>query len=150
MTDLDLAVSRVIRAPRAAVWSAWADPARLEKWWIPAPAVMRVLEMDLVPGGAFRTEFSEDGGEFGPHLDGCFLAVQPLERIVFTTALVSGWRPSATPFITAVITLDDHPDGTQYTATALHKDAADRAMHEELGFYDGWGAVTAQLAALVE
>jgi uncharacterized protein YndB with AHSA1/START domain len=32
----------------------------------------------------------------------------------------------------------------------MHKDGADRARHEELGFYDGWGTVTAQLAALVE
>ena len=32
----------------------------------------------------------------------------------------------------------------------MHKSGADRAMHEELGFYDGWGTVIGQLAALVE
>jgi uncharacterized protein YndB with AHSA1/START domain len=35
--DLDLTLERVIRAPRAAVWSAWTDPSRFEKWWVPAP-----------------------------------------------------------------------------------------------------------------
>jgi hypothetical protein len=32
----------------------------------------------------------------------------------------------------------------------MHKSNADRNMHEELGFYDGWGTVAAQLATLVE
>lgn len=40
--DLDLALGRVIRASRASVWKAWTDPSRLEKWWVPAPAVSRV------------------------------------------------------------------------------------------------------------
>jgi hypothetical protein len=32
----------------------------------------------------------------------------------------------------------------------MHKDNADQTMHRDMGFYDGWGSVTAQLAALVE
>ena len=31
-----------------------------------------------------------------------------------------------------------------------HADAASRVRHEELGFADGWGRVTAQLAAVAE
>ena len=45
--DLDLTMARVIRAPRAAVWSAWTDPSRFEKWWIPAPALCRVDRLDV-------------------------------------------------------------------------------------------------------
>jgi uncharacterized protein YndB with AHSA1/START domain len=147
---LDLTISRVIKAPRAAVWNAWADPRSFAQWWVPAPARAKVLEMDLRPGGALVTEISEDGGAFGPHLKGCFLAVDEGERIVFTTCLVGGWRPAEEPFITAIITMRDHPEGTQYEACAKHKDPADRATHEKLGFYDGWGTVTEQLAKLVE
>lgn len=148
--ELDLTVSRIIKAPRAAVWSAWADPANFEKWWVPAPERCRVRDMELHPGGAFRTEISQDGGSFAPHITGCFLAVDDLERIVFTDALMGGWRPAETAFLTAVITMGDHPDGTEYTAMAMHRDAADRDEHERLGFHDGWGTVTRQLAALVE
>ena len=83
-------------------------------------------------------------------MSACILAVDPLERIVFTDALVGGWRPAAQSFITAVISLQDHPSGTSYTARVMHKDAADRARHEELGFYDGWATVIGQLASLVE
>lgn len=148
--ELDLTVSRIIKAKRAAVWKAWSEPESFERWWVPAPEICRVQEMDLRPGGSFRTEISQDAREFGPHITGCFLAVDDLERIVFTDALVSGWRPSEASFVTAVITMKDHPEGTEYTATAMHRNLADRNEHERLGFHDGWGTVTRQLAELVE
>jgi uncharacterized protein YndB with AHSA1/START domain len=148
--NLDLTVSRIIRASRSTVWNAWADPASLEKWWVPAPTVCRVLELDLRAGGSFRTEIGDDGHAFDPHITGCFLAVDELERIVYTDALVADWRPAEASFVTAVITMADHPDGTAYTATAMHRNVTDRDRHERLGFQDGWGTVIRQLAALVE
>ena len=148
--ELDLTISRVIAAPRSAVWNAWTNPAAFEQWWVPAPALCRVDDMELVPGGSFRTEISEDGGAFGPHITGCFLAVDDRERIVFTNSLVAGWRPAESPFMTAVITFADHPGGTQYEAHVMHRSAADRDLHEEMGFYEGWGTVIGQLAAFVE
>ncbi|MFA6115569.1 MAG: SRPBCC family protein [Sphingomonas sp.] len=148
--DLDLTISRIIKAPRSALWSAWTDPAKFQKWWIPEPARCEVAEMDLAPGGAFVTRISEDGGAFGPHVSGCFLAVDPQERIVFTNALLGGWRPAENPFMTAIITFKDHPLGTDYSAHVMHRSNADRTMHQNLGFNDGWGTVMGQLAKLVE
>ena len=150
--DLDLALQRTIRAPRAAVWDAWTDPASLAAWWLPAPTRCRVEQLDTVPGGAFVTSMSDDGSEFAPHLDACFLAVDVGERIVFTNAVDSRWRP-ATPepvTMTAEIIIRDHPEGTDYRVTVRHRDPAARARHEQLGFLDGWGTVTEQLARLVE
>lgn len=148
--DLDLTISRLIKAPRSVIWNAWTDPARFEQWWVPAPARCRVVDMDLRPGGAFVTRISEGGGAFTPHLDACFLAVDDHERIVFTNSLVAGWRPAENPFMTAIITLKDHADGTDYAAHVMHRSKVDRSMHEEMGFYDGWGTVIGQLAGLVE
>ncbi|MCS5734123.1 SRPBCC family protein [Herbiconiux daphne] len=148
--ELDLVISRVIAAPREVVWRAWTDPASFEQWWVPAPAACRVVAMELRPGGAFTTEIREPGGEFGAHITGCFLAIDDLERIVWTNALVEGWRPAEEPFLTAEITFRDHPEGTEYAARAMHKSPGDAAQHAELGFFDGWGAVTAQLAALAQ
>lgn len=149
---LDLVVERVIRAPRDRVWAAWTEPANLERWWLPAPTACRVARLDLRPGGGFVTLMSEDGAEFGPHLDACFLDVQDGERIVFTNAIDSSWRPTAPAPIamTATTTFTDHPDGTQYRAVVRHADPEARALHEKLGFADGWGTVTAQLAAVAE
>jgi uncharacterized protein YndB with AHSA1/START domain len=148
--DLDLTISRVIGASRSAVWRAWTDPASFEQWWVPAPATCKVVAMDLRPGGAFETLIGEDGDAFAPHLSACFLDVVEGERIVFTNALLGGWRPAEHPFMTAVITLRDHPQGTAYAAHVMHRNGADRAMHETMGFHDGWGTVAAQLAHLVE
>ena len=55
--------------------------------------------MDLRPGGAFVTEMSENGGEFMPHVAGCYLAVDHQERIVFTDALLGGWPPAEQSFM---------------------------------------------------
>jgi uncharacterized protein YndB with AHSA1/START domain len=150
--DLDLTLQRVIRAPRAVVWRAWTDPSQLERWWVPAPAVARVDRLEAQPGGAFVTRISDDGVEFAPHIDASFLVVDDHERLVFTNAIDSRWRPTRPDPIAMVaeIVLRDHPDGTDYRVVVRHGDPAARARHEELGFFDGWGAVTGQLAALVE
>jgi uncharacterized protein YndB with AHSA1/START domain len=150
--DLDLGLDRVIRAPRKQVWSAWTEPANLAQWWIPAPLRCRVERLEVRPGGAFVTLMSDDGDTFVPHLDACFLVVEEYERIVFTNAITSQWRPAspAPVAMTAEIVLRDHPDGTDYRITVRHGDPAARELHADLGFADGWGTTTAQLARLAE
>lgn len=148
---LDLTISRIIEAPREAVWDAWADPASFEQWWLPAPEKCKVEAMELEAGGALRTLMSSEGGDWQPHLNACFLAVDELERIVFTNALTAGWRPASGKLLmTAEITLADHPSGTEYTSYVMHEDSDGRDLHEEMGFQDGWGTVMGQLATLVE
>lgn len=150
--DLDLTLQRIIHAPRHTVWRAWTDPALLEQWWTPAPTLTRVEQLNVRPGGGFVTRMSDDGREFVPHTDSVFLVVEEEHRLVFTNAVDSAWRPaSPSPVpMTAEIVLGEHPDGTDYNVTVRHGDPAHRARHEELGFFDGWGSVTAALAALAE
>ena len=57
---------------------------------------------------------------------GCFLEIVENELLVWTDALGPGYRPSANPFMTGLIHLEAHPQGTRYTAMAIHKDPADR------------------------
>ncbi|HTE62845.1 MAG TPA: SRPBCC domain-containing protein, partial [Solirubrobacteraceae bacterium] len=92
--DLDLSLQRVIRAPLATVWRAWTDPSRLERWWVPAPIVARVDRLEVRPGGAFVTSMSDDGDAFVAQVDASFLVVDEHERLVFTNAIDSRWRPS--------------------------------------------------------
>jgi uncharacterized protein YndB with AHSA1/START domain len=150
--ELDLGIDRIIRAPRKQVWDAWTQPAKLAQWWIPAPTRCRVERLDVRAGGGFVTLMSDDGEAFVPHLDACFLAVDEYERIVFTNAITSGWRPAspAPVAMTAEVVLRDHPDGTDYRITVRHGDPAARARHAELGFAEGWGTTAAQLARLAE
>ncbi|MFI9389033.1 SRPBCC domain-containing protein [Kutzneria sp. NPDC052558] len=67
-------------------------------------------------------------------------------------ALADPTRPAAPAPVacTATITLADHPDGTDYRVIVRHGDPEVRALHEKLGFEEGWGTVTAQLAALAD
>jgi uncharacterized protein YndB with AHSA1/START domain len=148
-SELDLKVSRIIKAPRDIVWQAWANPEHFVKWWAPAPVVTTSQAHELFPGGAFNTTMVlEDGTTFAGK--GCFLDVEQQARIVFTDALQGGWRPNSEPFFTAVITLEDHPEGTRYTAVAMHVSAEACERHAAMGFADGWGTALSQLAALAE
>jgi uncharacterized protein YndB with AHSA1/START domain len=93
----------------------------------------------------------EGGGDFQPHVDGCFLEVAPQARLVFTTVLTEGWRP-VEPWLalTAIITFEAEGEGTRYAARVLHRNPEESRKHEEMGFHDGWGTAIGQLAAFVE
>lgn len=152
MTDAnrDLTISRVIRAPRARVWQAWSEPDHLKVWWCPKPWTTEVRAFDMRPGGAFHTFMSGPDGDTSDN-PGVFLEVVPQERIVFTSVLGEGWRPITSWLpMTAIITLEDVPEGTRYSALVLHKDEADRRKHQEMGFDDGWGICIAQLEAYAQ
>ncbi len=149
-TDKDLTVSRIIKAPRSAVWKAWKEPEHFVKWWAPSPVVTISNKHEFHAGGAFDTTMRlEDGTVIGGG-EGCFLEVIENERIVFTDALQGKWRPNEEEFFSAVITLEDHADGTLYTATALHKNGEDRQNHANMGFMDGWSTAIEQLEKLAQ
>jgi uncharacterized protein YndB with AHSA1/START domain len=147
MPDHDLVISRLLKAPRAALWRAWTEPERLKEWWCPKPWVTEVRAFDFRPGGNFHTFMSgPDGGSSDN--PGCFLEIVPGERIVWTTMLTGGWQP-ATPWmpLTAVFSFADEAGGTRYTATAMHPDAATRDKHDAMGFHEGWNLCIDQLEA---
>ena len=148
--ERDLVIERFIHAPISAIWEAWTQPRKFEQWWVPAPAKCRAVSFHAVPGGPLVTEISENGQPFSPHLNACFVLVEPQRRLIFTDALLGGWRPAPSSFITAEITLQPVDGGTQYAARVMHTDRARRDRHAELGFYDGWGTVMGQLAKFVE
>jgi uncharacterized protein YndB with AHSA1/START domain len=147
---LDLVLERVVDVAPERVWEAWTQPEKLKRWFTPAPWKTVECEMDLRPGGKFRTVMNGPAGEVVDST-GCFLEVVPGRRLVFTDALGPGYRPSAQPFMTAIVTIEsDGAGGTRYTAMARHRDEASRKSHEEMGFYNGWGAALDQLVAMVK
>ncbi len=146
----ELTISRTIHAPRSMVWAAWTEKEHFSKWWIPEPIKCKVVKMDMRPGGGFETQMSENGGEFKPHVEGCFLEIVPEKRIVFTTVLTENWKPYD-PWLalTAIITMEDKGGTTKYTARVLHKNPEDSRKHQEMGFEEGWGKTIDQLEKLV-
>jgi uncharacterized protein YndB with AHSA1/START domain len=143
---LDLMVEREVRASPQTAWAAWTQPEHVSQWYAPAPGTISDCEIDLRPGGGFRfVPRSPDGVE--NHVTCCYLEVRPFERLVWTDALLPGYRPAAQGFFTAVMTLEPRGDFTLCTAVAMHRDEHDRDRHAEMGFYDGWGTVLDQLVA---
>ncbi len=146
---LDLVLERVIDVPRELVWTAWTTPEHLTPWFCPKPWTTTECEIDLRPGGIFRTVMRSPEGKEFPNV-GCFLEVVPNERLVWTDALLPGYRPSPEPFFTAVLTLEPSGKGTRYVATAIHRDETGRKKHEDMGFHGGWGMVLDQLVEYVK
>jgi len=143
---LDLVLERIVDVPPELVWIAWTKPEHLKKWFTPAPWTVTACEIDLRPGGIFSTTMRSPEGQEFPNV-GCYLEVVPQKRLVFTDALRPGYRPAASPFMTAIIAIEPHGGGTRYVATALHHDEAARRKHEEMGFHKGWGTALDQLVA---
>lgn len=146
-SDRELVISRVIDAPRAQVFVAWSG--HLPEWWGPHGMTTPVCEMDLRPGGVFRTVMrAPDGTEYPTR--GVFLEVEPNERIVFTDAFDPGWAPHVDAFFTCIATFEALPDqGTRFTARARHWTVANREKHEKMGFQQGWGESLDRLASCV-
>jgi len=147
---LDLVLERIVPVRPELVWKAWTEPEHLKRWFTAAPWTTVNCQIDLRPGGIFSTTMRSPDGVVQPPSAGCYLEVVKQERLVWTDALAPGYRPSAKPFMTAMILLEPRETGTRYTAIAIHADQATRKRHEDMGFHHGWSAALDQLVALMK
>ena len=147
-SDRELVLTRLIDAPRAAVFRAWTDPDLLKLWFAPRPYTTPIAELDVRPGGASLVVMRSPDGREMPNR-GVYLDVVENERLVFTDAYTQAWEPSQKPFMTVILTFEDEGGRTRYTARVRHWTAADRESHEAMGFHEGWGRCADQLAALL-
>jgi uncharacterized protein YndB with AHSA1/START domain len=75
--ELEIAMTRVLDAPRSLVFQAWTDPVRMAQWWGGEGFT------NLNPGGAWRMVMrSPDGAEYPAA--GVYREVTEPERLVFT------------------------------------------------------------------
>lgn len=146
---LDLVLERDIDVPVELVWKAWTTPEHLKNWFVPRPWTITACDIDLRPGGVFRSTMrSPEGQEFDNV--GCYLEVVPNERLIWTDTLLPGFRPSPKPFFTAALLLERKGSGTHYKAMAIHGNEETRKSHEEMGFHDGWGTVVNQMVEFIK
>ena len=147
-TNRELVITRDIAVPREKLYRCWTEPELIKQWFAPAPWTTPHAETDVRPGGSSLVVMRGPDGQEFPN-PGVYLEVVPNERLVATDAYTRPWEPSAKPFMTLILTFDDLGGGTtRYTARARHWSEADREAHEKMGFHEGWGKCTDQLAAL--
>ena len=148
---LDLVLERSVDVSPELFWMAWTQPEHVMKWFTPVPWTTVECEIDLRPGGLFRTVMRSPEGQDHPN-DGCYLEVVPNRKLVWTDALEAGFRPSRWDAhlgfrFTASIVLEPLGKGTKYTAIVMHSDPESRQKHDAMGFQDGWGKALDQLVA---
>ncbi|OAI02208.1 polyketide cyclase [Methylomonas methanica] len=144
----ELVLTRLIDAPAEKLYRAWTEPALLKQWFCPKPWTVASAELDVRAGGTSIIVMRSPEGQEFPN-QGIYIDVVPNQRLVFTDAYTSAWEPSAKPFMTGIITFAPEDGKTRYSARVLHWSTADRKTHEEMGFHEGWGKATDQLAELV-
>lgn len=152
--DRKLILDRLLKASPENVWRCWTEPDLARQWFAPKPVETTVFEMDVWPGGGFRTVMViPDHGEMAGD-PGCVLVAERAKRLVWTNCLGPEFVPNKLGDgefdfgFTADIRLTPEAGGCRYVATVTHADDAGKKKHEEMGFHDGWGAATAQLEAL--
>lgn len=144
----ELAIRKVIAAPRAVVWRCWTRPELMQEWFCPKPWRVTRCEIDLRAGGRMVTDMGGPNGEHHEN-EGIYLEVVPMQRLVFTDAYTEGFVPIEAPFMTGIVELADTPDGgTAMYWAARHWSAENKEKHMAMGFEQGWGAAAAQLEEL--
>lgn len=81
----EFSITRSFAAPRARVWQAWTDAASLARWWGPKGCELRVLKLDLRPGGTFHYAMAFQPGHemYGRFI---FREIVAPERLVFVVS----------------------------------------------------------------
>lgn len=143
LPDPEIVNTRVLAAPREAVFRAFTDPELLARWWGPRGFTNDFQEFDARPGGAWRLVMhGPDGGEH--RLEKRFVEVVPPARIVLDHLdPVHGFRMT--------MTFADEPPGTRVTWSMRFQSAEEagrvgalvRAANEE-----NFDRLEAQLASV--
>ncbi|HEX8962399.1 MAG TPA: SRPBCC family protein [Rhodocyclaceae bacterium] len=153
--SLDLAFQRLVDVPPEPLWEAWTQPKRLMPWFCPAPWMVTACEIDLRPGGIFRTVMRSAEGQEFVNL-GCYLELVPNRRLAWTNVMSSGFRPVPAAALenffrfTAIVGFEPQAGGTLYSARALHGTREDRDKHAAMGFEEGWGKALDQLLRFIK
>jgi uncharacterized protein YndB with AHSA1/START domain len=123
-----LQMTRVLPAPRTAVWKAMTDPAVLAKWWGPKGFTSPSIGFEPRVGAGYRIAMQpQEGGLF--HLTGEFKEVEPPARLAYTFV----WDP-ATPDdreTLATLRLRQHGEQTEVELTqGAFATEERRALHD--------------------
>ena len=131
VTAREIAVTRVLDAPRELVWSAFTEPRQLASWWGPPGWSTDPAEvtMDVRPGGEFSITSVSDAGERMPVV-AVYRDVAEPERIVMEEPAEANWHEGAV----TEVTFTDLGDGcTELVLRSTIHMTEEMAGHAERG-----------------
>jgi uncharacterized protein YndB with AHSA1/START domain len=139
LTQPSLTLARRLKASPAQVYAAWTDPKKIVQWFGPAQTdcdSVKVYDMDVRVGGAFRISFMTDDGQYH-EVGGKYLEVLTNERLVFS------WAWHSTPERESRVTVTLKPEGDLTFLTLTHDKFFDEAARD--GHKQGWGGTLDKL-----
>lgn len=81
----EFVITRVFDAPRNLVWKAWTEAECLAQWWGPKGCKIRVVKLDVRPGGVFHyaMQFNTGRDMWGRFV---YREIAAPERLVFVNS----------------------------------------------------------------
>ncbi len=157
----EFVITRVLNAPRAQVWKAWTEADRLQQWWGPKGCKLRVVTLDLRPGGLFHyaMEFQPGHAMYGRFV---YREIAAPERLVYVSSFsdVQGGitrapfeqiRDSWPPEVLNTLTLGEDGGRTMLTLRGHPLNAGEAEAKTFAGMFDsmrrGFGGTLDQLAS---
>lgn len=144
--ERDIVITRVLQAPREAVWNAMVNSRELVNWWGPHGFTTTVHEMDVRPGGVWRlTMRGPDGTEYPNYC--IFKEIVKPERIVYT--MVGGKKGGTDVGCDATWTFESVDAATtRLTIRMVFASASDRdRVAQEYGAIEGGKQTLERLAS---
>jgi len=85
-------ISRVIPAPREALWRFWTEVDDMMQWWSPEYLTTAYVESDPRPGGKLRVDMRHPDGTIHT-AEGHYTQLQPPQRLDFMMSPLENGRP---------------------------------------------------------
>ncbi|MEO7924966.1 MAG: SRPBCC family protein [Chitinophagaceae bacterium] len=142
-SNRELAISRLLHAPRELVWEAWTNPEHVKNWWGPNGFTNTIHEMEVKPGGVWLlTMHGPDGRDYPNKI--IFLEVVKPERLVYRHSDEEGTE--GVSFHTTV-TFEKQGNKTLLTMKGVFDTAAElERVIREYGAKEGMDQTVSRLA----
>ena len=142
MNDNVLEMERLIPAPPERVFEYWTEPELVAKWFGPGEFDVPSSDLDLRPGGKWRTTIRSPEGQLRT-VSGVYSTIEPPRRLVFTWAWDddNGVRGHETQ---VTVTLEPTPGGTRLRL--VQEDFQNREVRDRHN--GGWASSLSKLQRL--
>ena len=145
--DREIVVTRLIDAPRSAVYAAWADPDQIQTWFGPRGFVIETREISLHPGGLWRFDLlAPEGKRYGNRM-----AILRMEAPALIEVEHGSDADNDPGRFRMLVTFDEQKNGkTVLTLRQMHPTREQREAMMGFGAVEYGGQTLDKLAAHVE
>ena len=145
--DREIALSRLVDAPRELVWDAWVKPEHVAKWWGPDGFTNTVHEMSVKPGGVWRVTMHGPDGTDYPNK----IVFKEVKRPELLTYFHCDDGDDAGVAFDSTVTFEEKGGKTLVTLRVTLASSQERErLIEEVGALEGGKQTLGRLAAYAE